>query len=547
MGKPRLILLIRHAQSEGNKNRDIHQYIPDHRVKLTSEGRIQAEDAGRRLRSMLKPDDTIQFFTSPYRRTRETTEGILSTLTSNDPEQGPSPFQRQDIKVYEEPRLREQDFGNFQPCSAEMERMWQERADYGHFFYRIPNGESAADAYDRVSGFNESLWRQFGDADFPSVCVLVTHGLMTRIFLMKWYHWSVEYFEDLRNVNHCETIVMKQNLDNGKFVLQNNLRTWSDLRRRTTQTDLTQLARKKSASQLPSRIWGGCVNGCHHATHNLPHRVRRQNTSDFSTHNEQPTTSQEPDTPSRKKSIHMGTSNSTSTISLNKRASNTSGIFMAPKGAIESDSKTSQDDGKATPSTSLAPNDLPDSGDIEHPGPEHDDSNGPEEGVASDADDSSDSPIPVPHKHHPQMFNKIRASKEIPISDIGRDFVDSRSGVGTPYISDDADESDYFDTNIHQMTRRMTQMGLTPSGLSEMVESGTIRGNSKSKKQSTKQWKVDSGMTGGKRADALGDVDSGGEEVEGEVDGEAGGKVTDRGDVIEELKARDRASLAEVY
>lgn len=146
----------------------------------------QAEEAGHRLRGMLKPDDTIQFFTSPYRRTRETTEGILSSLTASDPEHGPSPFPRHTIKVFEEPRLREQDFGNFQPCSAEMERMWQERADYGHFFYRIANGESAADAYDRVSGFNESLWRNFSEPDFPSVCVLVTHGLMTRVFLMKW-------------------------------------------------------------------------------------------------------------------------------------------------------------------------------------------------------------------------------------------------------------------------------------------------------------------------------------------------------------------------
>ncbi|KAG9550822.1 hypothetical protein KCU79_g13639, partial [Aureobasidium melanogenum] len=38
MGKPRMIIVIRHAQSEGNKNRDIHQMIPDHRVKLTEEG-----------------------------------------------------------------------------------------------------------------------------------------------------------------------------------------------------------------------------------------------------------------------------------------------------------------------------------------------------------------------------------------------------------------------------------------------------------------------------------------------------------------------------
>ncbi|KIN03682.1 hypothetical protein OIDMADRAFT_158425, partial [Oidiodendron maius Zn] len=228
MGKPRMIILIRHGQSEGNKNREIHQTIPDHRVKLTPDGWAQAHDAGRRLRSLLRADDTLHFFTSPYRRTRETTEGILSTLTSDDP--SPSPFPRHSIKVYEEPRLREQDFGNFQPCSVEMERMWQERADYGHFFYRIPNGESAADAYDRISGFNESLWRQFGEDDCASVYVLVTHGLMSRVFLMKWYHFSVEYFEDLRNINHCEFLIMRKSNDSGKYVLENNLRTWSQLK-----------------------------------------------------------------------------------------------------------------------------------------------------------------------------------------------------------------------------------------------------------------------------------------------------------------------------
>jgi broad specificity phosphatase PhoE len=36
-----MIILIRHAQSEGNKNRDIHQFIPDHRVKLTPHGVTQ--------------------------------------------------------------------------------------------------------------------------------------------------------------------------------------------------------------------------------------------------------------------------------------------------------------------------------------------------------------------------------------------------------------------------------------------------------------------------------------------------------------------------
>ncbi|KAG4285296.1 hypothetical protein FPRO06_06556 [Fusarium proliferatum] len=267
MTKPRLIILVRHGQSEGNKNREIHQTVPDHRVKLTPEGWNQAHDAGRRLRSLLRPDDTLQFFTSPYRRTRETTEGILESLTSD--EGSPSPFRRANIKVYEEPRLREQDFGNFQPCSAEMERMWQERADYGHFFYRIPNGESAADAYDRVSGFNESLWRQFGEDDFPSVCVLVTHGLMSRVFLMKWYHFTVEYFEDLRNINHCEFLIMRKQ-ENNKYLLENKLRTWSDLRRERKDKedkdrDNSKLPRTKTF--VVTRRWGGCPNGCDHSRH----------------------------------------------------------------------------------------------------------------------------------------------------------------------------------------------------------------------------------------------------------------------------------------
>ncbi|KAH7040779.1 histidine phosphatase superfamily [Microdochium trichocladiopsis] len=274
MGRPRLIILIRHAQSEGNKSREIHQTVPDHRVKLTSDGWIQAREAGRRLRAMLRPEDTLQFFTSPYRRTRETTEGILETLTADDPE--PSPFPRQNIKVYEEPRLREQDFGNFQPCSAEMERMWQERADYGHFFYRIPNGESAADAYDRVSGFNESLWRQFGEDDFPSVCVLVTHGLMSRVFLMKWYHHTVEYFEDLRNVNHCEFLIMRK-MESGSYNLETKLRTWSELRQeraalkaKEEEAAGTKKDGKPEQKVVPAptpRKWGGCPQGCAHGKH----------------------------------------------------------------------------------------------------------------------------------------------------------------------------------------------------------------------------------------------------------------------------------------
>lgn len=153
-----------------------------------------------------------------------------------------------------------------------MERMWQERADYGHFFYRIPNGESAADAYDRISGFNESLWRQFGYDDFPSVCVLVTHGLMGRVFLMKWYKWTVEYFEDLRNIHHCEFLIMEKETQE-RYDLKTTLRTWSELESRKTGPP---------SPKLPLRRWGGCPNGCNHHRSNFTKRVKRTSTIDVS-------------------------------------------------------------------------------------------------------------------------------------------------------------------------------------------------------------------------------------------------------------------------
>ena len=253
MGKPRLIIIIRHAQSEGNRDKTIHQKTPDHKVGLTEEGHQQALEAGEKLRALLRSDDTLHFFISPYRRTRETTEGILKGLCSNDP--APSPFARSHVKVYEEPRLREQDFGNFQPGTEETARLWRERAEYGHFFYRIPNGESGADVYDRVSSFNGSLWRRFSEDSMASVAILVTHGLCSRIFLMAWYHYSVEFFEDLRNINHCEFLVMKHS-PNGRYVLQNQLRRWTDLRKdRAAARKNSISAPTESIPNIPVRRW----------------------------------------------------------------------------------------------------------------------------------------------------------------------------------------------------------------------------------------------------------------------------------------------------
>lgn len=118
---------------------------------------------------------------------------------------------------------------------------------------------------------------------------------MSRVFLMKWYHFSVEYFEDLRNVNHCEFLIMRREEDSGKYILENNLRTWSELKRERLAALKTKEAgsptppskistsengvpekdkekEKKSEAAATTPVtanpkWGGCPNGCNHSKH----------------------------------------------------------------------------------------------------------------------------------------------------------------------------------------------------------------------------------------------------------------------------------------
>lgn len=111
---------------------------------------------------------------------------------------------------------------------------------------------------------------------------------MSRVFLMKWYHFTVEYFEDLRNVNHCEFLIMRKQEDGGKYILENKLRTWSELRKeratmkekeekdraemevsqeKPTKDAKTSSLLERSKTFIVTRRWGGCPNGCNHKSH----------------------------------------------------------------------------------------------------------------------------------------------------------------------------------------------------------------------------------------------------------------------------------------
>ncbi|KAK4488013.1 hypothetical protein RD792_003752 [Penstemon davidsonii] len=207
---PKRIILIRHGESTGNKDENAYGNSSDHSIPLTPLGIEQAKKAGTQIMEVLDNksssncDWKVYFYVSPYERTR-------STLR----EMGRAFPKSKVIGVKEECRVREQDFGNFQDAQK-MKQLKETRNKFGRFFYRFPEGESGADVYDRVSNFLESLWRDIDMKRLPNNpedndlnIVIVSHGLAIRIFLMRWFKWTVEQFESLKSPKNCEFRVMQ--------------------------------------------------------------------------------------------------------------------------------------------------------------------------------------------------------------------------------------------------------------------------------------------------------------------------------------------------
>lgn len=200
---PERIILVRHAESEGNVDNVAYTYIPDPQVPLTWRGAEQAKLAGQQIKHVMDQtgsDYRLFFYTSPYKRSLQTFEGISAAFRSD-----------QVVGVQEEVQLREQDFGNFQDGEGKKKEK-AERLRFGRFFYRFPNGESGADVYDRITIFEDHMIRDINAGRFGrnTSLVLVTHGLALRVFLMRWFHWTVDQFLSVYNAPNAEPLVLER-------------------------------------------------------------------------------------------------------------------------------------------------------------------------------------------------------------------------------------------------------------------------------------------------------------------------------------------------
>ncbi|WP_287931160.1 histidine phosphatase family protein [Arthrobacter sp.] len=219
MSAPHQIIMVRHGQSAANQDQSIYNRIPDYRIPLTQLGVAQAREAGEQIRRRLN-GQKVSVYVSPYLRAYQTLEALdLGDLVD---------------RTMEEPRLREQDWANFQN-PAEIADQKELRNAYGHFFYRFREGESGSDVYDRVSSFLETLHRHWSRPDYAPNTLLVTHGLTMRLFCMRWFHWSVEYFESLNNPGNAEVRTLVAG--NGRYALDVPFEQWIQAHPGTTVMD----------------------------------------------------------------------------------------------------------------------------------------------------------------------------------------------------------------------------------------------------------------------------------------------------------------------
>lgn len=197
-----IIKLIRHGESEANTGKMNPFKEKDASIPLSNLGIQQAKEVG----ALIGRDfiESALVYCSPYRRTRETILAI---------NQGAG-VEPNNIKIYEDPRLREVDMGYGDPV-----KQHEHRKIHGWFYYRFEGGESPSDCYDRTSAFLESLMRQISRSNRNNI-LIVCHGLTLRCFVTRFLHLTVEQFEEMHNPENCAitTISYKDNIKNPTFI-----------------------------------------------------------------------------------------------------------------------------------------------------------------------------------------------------------------------------------------------------------------------------------------------------------------------------------------
>lgn len=202
--KPLNIWLVRHGESTSNVGEENPAFVGDRNISLTHFGKKQAFNVGAKLQDILTTEST-RIYVSPFMRARETLQHMSEGAKSSEIL----------TRAIEDPRLREMCYGYATDESfVQQQRV---RPIHGWFYYRFLGGESPADVYDRCTTFIDSMWRNLnrrepGTLEIKNV-VIVAHGGLNRIFVMRFLNLSVEQFETMSDIPNCGVVKISNDMD----------------------------------------------------------------------------------------------------------------------------------------------------------------------------------------------------------------------------------------------------------------------------------------------------------------------------------------------
>lgn len=207
------IFLIRHGESVANVGENYIKRLPDHLVPLTEDGKEQARRNGEWLAQYCQKKEIdlskARIWRSPYLRTRQTSEEFNKALKIQD--------------IREDITLIEQQFGLFDSVpKAEWGKLYpnefaeykRQRENYGKFYARMPLGESPFDVAIRVHQFMGTIYRDY-EKHATNPLFVFTHGTTLRAFLLRWFHYSPEWYHEEHNPENCWIREIEENQDLG--------------------------------------------------------------------------------------------------------------------------------------------------------------------------------------------------------------------------------------------------------------------------------------------------------------------------------------------
>lgn len=208
------IFLIRHGESIQNTKENYSIGLPDHKVFLTEQGKVEAKLAGEFLKKYIV-DNNIDLsnsvmWVSPYTRTRETANIINEILGIK--------------KIKEDITLIEQQYGLFSDKEIEtLKAMYPDQFAFydnyykndGKFYAKLPQGESPFDVALRTKQFIDTIYR-----DKEDILFVVSHGTTIKTIVMNFFHYSPEWYSEELTPGNCSIrlIEVDEKNNTGRYI-----------------------------------------------------------------------------------------------------------------------------------------------------------------------------------------------------------------------------------------------------------------------------------------------------------------------------------------